>query len=247
MPERKRLTAKKVNAKDIITGEYFKPEGFQSNYLITPSGRRISRARILGTVMKKFVTEDRSYGFIVIDDETETIRAKVFNQLTLLDGINQGNIVDVIGKVREYEGELYLNLELAKKIKNPNWMTLRKLEILEEEKKVKELREKVKEIKNLDPEEIAEKLGINVDRAKDLLISIQTKDEGKDEQQQEEIKEMKKEVFNLIEELDKGEGAEYSKIVDESELEENKIEEIINDFLTEGSCYEPRPGRIKKL
>ena len=60
--ERKRLTAIKTNIKPLINGKYVKGEGFESNYVLTPTGLKVSRARILGTIMTKFVNEDKTYG-----------------------------------------------------------------------------------------------------------------------------------------------------------------------------------------
>lgn len=239
----KRLTAKKTRINDIINGEYFQKEGFESNYVVTPFGRKVSRVNIIGTVMKKFVTEDGSYGFIVLDDETETIRAKVFKDISPLKDIKEGDLVKVIGKVREYEGEIYLNLEHAKPTKNPNWITLRMLEIKKTEK---ELREKVESIKTKDltQEEmfqLAKRKGID----KELLIQTESSEE--ESKEKEDKKEIKEKILNIIAELDEGKGASYSDIIDKSEIEEKDIENIINDLLTEGTCYEPRPGRIKKL
>ncbi|MFB6088953.1 MAG: OB-fold nucleic acid binding domain-containing protein, partial [Candidatus Aenigmatarchaeota archaeon] len=175
----KRLPAKKVMIEDIVNGNYFQKEGFESNYVLTPMGRKVSRVNLLGTVMKKFINDDGDYGFIVIDDESETIRAKVFQNTSILEGVEEGQLVKVIGKVREYNDELYLNLEHVKELEDPNWLTLRLLEVYKTEK---ELKEKVKEIKDKDISQeemfnVAEREGIN----KELLTESEDTEEEKEE------------------------------------------------------------------
>jgi len=245
--ERKRLTAIKTEIKPIVEGKYVRGEGFESNYVITPLGLRISRARILATVMTKFVNEDKTYGFLVLDDG-KTIRAKVFKNIKLIDSIKEGDLVDVIGKLREYDGELYIMPEVVKKIENPNFLILRKAELLEQKEELKKIREKVLGFKKQtsDLEEIkklAQAEGINPELVEAILESEESEIE-KEEIDKKSIKEM---VLEIIEKLDDGTGAEYGAIISEANLDEAEVEEVINELLTEGTCYEPRPGRIKRL
>lgn len=89
-----------------------------------------SRARILGTIVNRYVTGDKNYGFLVIDDTTDTIRVKVFNNADILYKMNVGNLVDVFGSVEEYEGEVYIKPDMIKKIHDPNWYLVRRLELM---------------------------------------------------------------------------------------------------------------------
>ena len=245
MIERKRLTAIKTDIKSIIEGKYFKAEGFESNYVVAPHGVKISRARILATVMNKFLTEDEKYGFIVLDDETETIRAKVFKNTKILEGIEVGDLVDVIGKVKEYDDELYISPEIIKKVEDPNFLILRRAELLKQKKKTEVIKEKVKEFqkKTSDLDEI-KKLAETEGISEEIVESVV---ESEEEGSKEDKKSMKETILNIIDKLDDGTGAEYSAVIEESKLEENDVEEIINDLLGEGTCYEPRPGKIKRL
>ncbi|MCS7123103.1 MAG: OB-fold nucleic acid binding domain-containing protein, partial [Candidatus Aenigmarchaeota archaeon] len=55
------------------------------------------------------ISEDMKYGFIVVNDITESIRVKFFNEdVELIKDLQKGDIVTVIGKVREYSGEIYV-------------------------------------------------------------------------------------------------------------------------------------------
>jgi len=246
MVERKRLTAIKTEIKDIIDGRYVKAEGFESNYVITPNGLKISRARILGTVMTKFITEDGNYGFIVLDDETDTLRVKAFKNTKIFDNIEVGDLVDVIGKIREYDEEIYLSPEIVRKIKNPNFLILRKAELLNQKKEFEEIKKKVKGFmkSTTDLDEIrklAEAEGIDPG----IVESIAESEEK--EPEKEDKKSLKDSILKIIDNLDEGTGAEYTAIITESKLSEVEVEEVINDLLSEGTCYEPRPGRIKRL
>ena len=246
MVERKRLTAIKTEIKDIVDGRYVKAEGFESNYVITPNGLKISRARILGTVMTKFITEDGNYGFIVLDDETDTLRVKAFKNTKIFDNIEVGDLVDVIGKIREYDEEIYLSPEIVRKIKNPNFLILRKAELLNQKKEFEEIKKKVKGFmkSTTDLDEIrklAEAEGIDPG----IVESIAESEEK--EPEKEDKKSLKDSILKIIDNLDEGTGAEYTAIITESKLSEVEVEEVINDLLSEGTCYEPRPGRIKRL
>jgi len=246
--ERKRLTAIKTEIKPLIDGKYVKAEGFESNYVLTPIGLRISRARILGTVMTKFMNDDKTYGFFVIDDGTETIRAKVFKSMKLIEKISEGDLVDVVGKLREYDGELYIMPEVVKKIDNPNFLILRKAELLEQKKEIEKIKEKVfgfkKQTSDLEEiKKLAQAEGIDPEMAEAMIES----EEVSEEKEETDKKPMKDMILNIIEKLDDGTGAEYSVIIEESKLDEAEVEEIVNELLSEGTCYEPRPGRIKRL
>ncbi|UCG95432.1 MAG: hypothetical protein JSV92_00045 [archaeon] len=251
--EQKRLTAIKTSIKPIIEGKYVKGEGFESNYVLTPTGLKISRARILGTVMTKFVNDDRTYGFVVIDDQTETIRAKIFKNLKLIENINQGDLVDAIGKVREYDGELYVMPEVIRKIDNPNFIILRKAELLEQSKTLENVREKIQGFKKQtsDLEEIkklAQAEGIEPEITEAIVQSMSQAEEIREEKETgKDKKPVKEMILEIIDRLDEGTGAEYSAIITESKMDEPEVEEVINELLGEGTCYEPRPGRIKRL
>lgn len=123
-----RQTAKKVRIKTLHTGEFVQQEGYNPNYVKTEEVE-LSRVRVLGTVIDKFISEDGNYGTITLDDTTDTIRCKVFKDLTILEDVEKGDLVDVIGKIREYNEERYIQPESIAKIEDPNFEVLRKLEI----------------------------------------------------------------------------------------------------------------------
>jgi RPA family protein len=200
--------------------------------------------------MTKFVNDDESYAFLVIDDGTETIRAKFFQDLSMYKKVEEGQLVRIIGKIREYEGEIYINPEIVKSVDDPNYLALHLSDIVRSLKQTKENRERLDELKKENPDNYGEMLAdeIGEDKARALLRFESSGEETEKEQKEKSSDgELKKEVLGIIDELDEGEGASYQDIIDEIDAEEKKIDEVINDLLTEGTCFEPRPGRIKKL
>ena len=196
--------------------------------------------------MTKFITEDGNYGFIVLDDETDTLRVKAFKNTKIFDNIEVGDLVDVIGKIREYDEEIYLSPEIVRKIENPNFLILRKAELLNQKKEFEEIKKKVKGFmkSTTDLDEIrklAEAEGIDPG-----IVEAIAESEEK-EPEKEDKKSLKDSILKIIDNLDEGTGAEYTAIITESKLSEVEVEEVINDLLSEGTCYEPRPGRIKRL
>ncbi len=125
-----RDTAIKVRIKDITNGELKKGDTDWDTILLTPLNEKIARVRVLATVVSKFKRDDGKYGVLTLDDATDTITSRAFNEdVKLIEGAEEGDIVDVIGRVTEYEGEMYINTESVSKITDPNWETVRKLEL----------------------------------------------------------------------------------------------------------------------
>jgi len=247
--ERKRLTAIKTRIKPITSGMFVAQQGFNPSYIITPDGLRLSRVRILGTVVDKFLAENRRFAAITLDDGTDTIRAKAFNSTAVFDFLNLGDILDLVGKIKEYQGEVYLIPEVIINVE-PNFEILRELEIRENQAVWKEKREIIleyqkqasdlAELKKL----VSEKFNIASEDVEAVIQSLEIPVEEDVEERKDKDKE---DVLKLIVELDKGDGCDYSELIEKSNLTEDVIDPVINDLLTEGMCFEPRPGKIKRL
>jgi RPA family protein len=207
----RRMTALKVRTSDIINGKWVKQEGMEPSFVKTSSGVEISRARIMGTIVSKFVSDDGNFASITLDDSTETIRAKTFKTVKPLDTVEVGNTVDLIGKVREYNGEIYLIPEVVVKVADPNMEILRKVEIM-----------KHSGAETVSANEEAEKAD---------------KKEGSDS--------LRMEIIKVIEQS--GKGVSYNEIMKSIKAPEEDIEAIVNELLSEGICYEPTPGKIRKI
>jgi len=247
--EVKRLTAKKASVEEIVKGKFVKKSGFESSYVLTNLGRRLSRIRALGLIVDKFISADERYATITLDDSTETIRCKVFINTKIFDGFGSGDLVDVFGKLREYNGEIYVMPEIISTV-NANFETLR---ILELEKIFKEQREKIKKIRELQKQtsDLAEiktavKDLMSLEDAEGIL-EAQEMIENSVEEKVVSANDVKNKILKIIETLDKGEGADYQDILIKSGLLEKSIDIAIQDLLETGVCYEPHPGKIKKI
>lgn len=92
---------------------------------------KVKKARILGSVIRKYESEDGKYAFIVLDDGSSSIRIKAFREsVPELKKVKVGDILDVIGRVRFKDSEIYLVPEIITKIRDPNWEIVRRLELL---------------------------------------------------------------------------------------------------------------------
>ncbi len=204
-----RMTAKKIRIKDLVSGEWNKMDGMEPSFIKTSRGENVSRARIMATVVSKFISDDENFGSITLDDSSDTIRAKCFKDLNVLQGVEVGQLVDVIGKVREYNDEIYLIPEIIRQVKNPNLVLLRRLELLKKSK------------------------------------SGPVKEKTQGEKDKEEKEDVRKLVLDMISKSK--EGIEYKELIAKSGKTEAEIENIVNELLAEGICYEPSPGKIRKI
>ena len=247
--EVKRLTAKKASVGEIENGTFVKKEGFVSSYVLTNLGRRLSRVRILGLIVDKFISPDERYATITLDDSTDTIRCKAFVNTKIFDGFGEGDLVDVFGKLREYNGEIYIIPEIIKKT-DPNLETLRILELekifREQRKRIKKIRELQKQTSDLNELKRVVKQFMSLENAEGILEAQEILENITEEKVASSV-ESKSKILNLIEKLDKGKGADYQEILTKSGLPENDVDFAIQELLESGMCFEPTPGKIKKL
>jgi len=247
--EMKRITAKKASIGEIMNGKFVKKTGFESSYVLTNLGRRLSRVRVLGLIVDKFISTDEKYATVTLDDSTETIRCKAFINTKIFDGFGSGDIVDIFGKLREYNGEIYVMPEIITTIE-PNFEILRDLELVkifrEQREKIKKIRELQKQTSDLVEIKAATKDIMTLEDAEGIL-EAQEMIENSVEEKTVSAVDVKNKVLKLIETLDKGEGTDYQEILIKSGLAEKDIDFAIQDLLESGVCYEPNPGKIKKI
>jgi RPA family protein len=117
MNEFERLTAYKTTLKTINEAEYTAMQG-QADY-ISIKNLKVSRVRVFGTVVSKTVAEDLAYAFITIDDSTDTMSIssrKDFKtgetNVAMFEKIMPGDIIEIIGRINEWEGKRKINAEI---------------------------------------------------------------------------------------------------------------------------------------
>lgn len=238
MADYKRFTAKKINIKELLNGDFEEDK----NTLISNSNEKIKRVRLMATVVRKFLSDDGKYGFLVLDDSTETIRTKAFREdVRRIKRVEKGHIIDLIGRLDKYEDEIYIRPEIVKKVKDPNWLLVRKLEL--------HLQGEGKEVTSSKTEE-AEKSSRKVERkeGKEKGLNKFSEEENKQENEEEVIVEEVKTSEQTIYDFLKDEGkASFEELTKELDIEEEKVKECLKNLMQEGKVFEPRKKVYKAL
>lgn len=246
---KKRMPSTRTNLEEIVRGYYVKDEeDFAPNYLITENYKKIYRAKTVVTVFNDpFISEDESYGRVLLDDTKETIWAYFFRENTaLLKNISKGDMVQIVGKIYEWRNEKQLNVEAASKV-SPNFWVLHRLELVKYNKHLKEqlkTAEKIKsEEKNLKKaKEKAESMGINPE----IIEALYERDYVKEKDVDTTL--IKDKVLSVIERLDEGEGVELDDLIPEiDEFSPEEIETVVRDLLSQGEIFEPKINRYTKV
>ncbi len=260
-----RGTATKIGIKDIADGEFVRStERWEPNYLVTSFNPKVSRVRVLATVVSTFVSEDKNFSTITLDDGSDTITVRGFEEdREILDGVNLGDIVDVVGKVKEYQEERYITPESIWKIDDPNWELVRRLELLSKTKgqsSIQEVETTPEEKVKFEDESKLEETSSNIPQAGEIevveeVIGVEpvkeppkegtqdkpeTPSEGKDTDK-------KSSILKLIRNMDEGDGVKYVTLLRESKLDEDALESVLNDLMADGDVYEPKIGRFKGI
>ncbi len=121
---RERMTAVRASVADIIRGTYSEEDG---HHVVSPQGVELRRVVLVGFIVNQYVGQG-SFASITIDDGTETIRAKAWGETQSLEQVETNTLAMIVGKVREYEGEVYIVPEIVRPLDDANYMTLHQLE-----------------------------------------------------------------------------------------------------------------------
>ncbi len=137
--QRERQIAYKVRINDLFKGNYIIQEGWDPNY-IDLGNLKISRVNIIAAVLDKEVTD--TFATLTLDDGTANITVKSFNEdIKKVENINIGDVVLLIGRPREYNEQLFISIEIIKKV-NPLWAKVRKLELEKQPEQKIEIKQK---------------------------------------------------------------------------------------------------------
>lgn len=126
--QRKRNVAYKLRIGDVMKS---KPVSNEGKLLFLELGdKKIIRVNLIANAVDKFINDgDKKYASITIDDASGQIKLKAFgDDIAPLKEISQGDTLQIIGLVREYNSEIYITPDIVKKV-DPKWLLVRKLEI----------------------------------------------------------------------------------------------------------------------
>jgi|SRR3989338_6257750 len=121
----KRQVAYKVRICNVLSGNFTKDD-LSAGYLKLKD-IHISRINIIATIVYKY-EQTSSHNSAVIDDGTGRISLRSFES-GAFSKVDVGDVVLVIGRIREFSDEKYVIPEILKKINNVDWINVRKLEL----------------------------------------------------------------------------------------------------------------------
>jgi RPA family protein len=209
MEQINRLVAHKLWLNDLKENNFVVTSGeFESNYILL-NDKQISRVNIIANVVNKFKSEDGNYISINVDDDSSQVRLKTWREDTkILENINIGEIVLIIGKLKKYNNEIYILPEIVKKV-SANDELLRKLELIKEYGIPRQI-------------EIIEEPDLKIEYEE---INFNSSD-------------LRNKLLNLIEKNEENLGISLEQIKLEMHTNLDEINGILEDLIKEGQIYE---------
>ncbi len=252
----KRSTAAKLAIQDIQDGELIANERGNVVGVTTYLGQ-ISRVNIIATVVDRYTTPQerldqggKKFAAITLDDGTGVIRVMMWDeQSAKLADIRVGDLVLAVGKVRSFQGEAYINGEIIRKLEDPNWETIRLLELANSRREPHMLEGQV-ETTSLDlaaseePPQPSKQMDLEPGVWHNATATL---DRRVEEEGPVPSPELRRLVIQTIEKYDSEGGARFEQILDATGgAEEEVVEQVLIDLLSEGLVYEPEIHRYKK-
>jgi RPA family protein len=127
---RARHTAYLARIGELLGGEYTQGKEDAPSEVFLPARKlRAVRVNLIGYA----ISEEQAPGYweIVVDDGSGKIPVRDFDSASKLCKPGIGKLVNVIGRVREYRGQIYILPEIVKQVSDPRMMELRLLELEE--------------------------------------------------------------------------------------------------------------------
>ncbi len=128
-----RIAAVRATVDDIVRGSFVKGSKDSSSKVVSPYGVELRRVALVGHIVGKIHTKkEREFASITLDDGTETIQVKAWDsdaqKLELINQTGSGILALVVGRVRQFGDETYIDPEIVREVEDPNYLTLHKLE-----------------------------------------------------------------------------------------------------------------------
>lgn len=227
----KRSTAHRIRLKNIVNSPYEKREGFNPS-VIKFNNLEISRVNVIASIVGKYLTDDQNYCAITLDDGSETIRVKNFGaEVGIIKELNVGDIVRIIGKVKEYNEEKYIAGEISK-VLNPNWIIVNEIELSNQKQTTTDSStadsiNKVIETKTNSSEN-------------EEIISISS--ESSDSESS-----IKQKILQYLKNNDNGTGVIMDQIMTSLDVSSEEVKDSLYELLKVGEIYEPKKGILKIL
>ncbi|MBT3577818.1 hypothetical protein HN499_03345 [archaeon] len=233
MDQQLRQTAYKVWISDLLNKQIQKEEGEWSPSYILVDNKRVSRVNVVATVVMKYTAEDKSYATLTIDDSSADVQIKAWKEdVATVESVDIGDTVLFIGRVREYNSQLYLTPEIIKPLDKSEWLDLRKKEL-----------EVIYGSRAASTPEIQPVATEAPKEAQKQEASITIQEETVSSEKPTENDRQK--ILNTIESLDKNEGADIVEVIEASKVPEEEANSIMQELLKEGEIFEIKAGKLK--
>jgi RPA family protein len=251
----KRATAAKLAIQDIQSGDLIAND--QGNVVgVETFLGQVSRVNVIATIVDRYqITQERleedgkGFATITLDDGTGVIRVKMWGELAArLAEVQVGDLVLVVGRVRSFQGETYINGEVVRRLDDPNWETVRIMELELSRNKPHILEDQVG---TTSPGAILDEEESGQGKQKELEPGVwHSATATLDQSEDEEVvptPELRRLVLTTIEKYDADGGARFEQILDVTgDVTEEVVEQVLIDLLSEGVVYEPEIHRYKK-
>jgi uncharacterized protein len=220
-----RKPAHKLWISELEGGQLQKEPGEFGSHYLSVKDKNVSRVNLIATVVDVFVKPESNFASISLDDGSGTINVKAFKEdSTMLMEFLVGDLVMVLGRIREYNDERYILPEVVKKT-DANWELLRKIELFKEYGRPKKQ--------------------AFISRENDL-VQVST-EQGEVVQEVDSVSsELRNKILNYVEKAD-DDGADHGKILEALSLTDEEADAVLKELLSEGEIYQSRPGKYKVI
>ena len=227
----KRSTAYRIRLKNIVNSPYEKREGFNPS-VIKFNNLEISRVNVIASIVGKYLTDDQNYCAITLDDGSETIRVKNFGaEVGVIKELNVGDIVRIIGKVKEYNEEKYIAGEISK-VLNPNWLIVNEIELSNQ---------KQTETDTSTTDSINKVIETKTNSSDNEEIISISSESGDSESS------IKQKILQYLKNNDNGTGVIMDQIMTSLDVSSEEVKDSLYELLKVGEIYEPKKGILKIL
>jgi RPA family protein len=251
---KKRQTAFRVSIGMVLSSDKAHFDEENKFRFVEVKGREIYRINLIANVIDKFESNQKSYINITLDDGTGNIRVKAFaDSIHLLQNINLGDSVILVGVLRFYNDELYVMPEIIKAV-DPKWLLARKLEL---EADYGDLYSSTKAYENIESPDLET---VSQDKLKNPEEAKQEMEKMIDNVAYEKVEVSKvassapaaqvglrEKIIEMIKLSENEGGMDIDKLIMSMKEPVENINKEVTELLEEGSIYEPKPGRLRIL
>ena len=174
---RKRNVAFKLRIGDVLKGVPVMDEG---KFICLELGdKKVVRVNMIANCVDKFVSDgEKSFATLTIDDASGQLKLKVFGEDTdKVKHVMQGDTLQIVGNMREWNGEIYMIPEVVKKT-DARWLLVRKLEIQNARKDIVSDSKGENSLKNLVLDKIKESESEGGIDKEVLLVDVEASPDG---------------------------------------------------------------------